>query len=831
MSGEFFDNASLRGRATGLSQSSLGLSKSSLGLSASSLPSIPEIPSVDTSKLKPIPIPEEVPGVSDFMGPPAPNGTLVTNNPDTFALDKGWNYNVLSDLAMSTYNIKFFMADDQPFSVGAFSSGYSELHDHITKSKNVTVIAQSGVTGLNIKSLAMESVMAPSRVSRSTNAVKFQMVIYEPGGVAMMDLLADTARELGIRDYAKAHYFLELSFKGYDDSGNMVINPCSTFNNKGSWLYAVIIGDMEVDVSESGATYTLTMHPIDAHLATSGNIALPSQIAPEGQTLGTMLEDFATKLTKSMESMYGYEYHRFSVNMPSFDFQGSTKDPASFKVSPADQDLTDRRNTPMNARGDGVRGQFPAGHKVNDAVETILSNCEEVQMLAKGVEVQHELDHYGNKFRECLVFRVNFTTEIRKYDDITNAYLMDYTIHVTPYFTEVPILSKSQIEITKDQSVQRDNALKLRKGGFLSKKYDYLYSGMNTEILNFDLKYNAAWAAMLPKAMGMGYSIEANSNYDLMKKGDKLKHLKDEILRDQETLREHQRINEQIKVLNDQPESPERDQQLNQLREDKMKLAQEDEIRNTIGSNKREYERTISQDGTPRITDDRPQIRYAEEVYEASSTNALSAVLPLATAQAPSDTRFYPNGSFPDQHHRDRTILGAVFDQLYDTGAALQQIEMSIKGDPFWLGPGGVQQIWNMHHNRHLNVENPAFTEYQDYNKGDALLLVYFRYPRGIDEFGAPKFKAQDFFTGVYMVQKVKHSFDGGEFKQTIEAIRMPLIDVYKAFGADPDKTGSSDQAIEAGGLPASAMSAAEATLNTATQAVTEKKETILKVF
>lgn len=804
--GDFFDTNSLRGATRGLSASSENLfGKGGLSLDTASnnvgklTSSAAQSADLFSGGSKLPSIAQKTPfGALPTGGAAQPVGGLVENssnpnsgatNPDTLATDpNNWAHNVLSSLQQPTYHIKLFMTDDQPFKVSSFGS-YAALAEFITKEKKATVIAESGVTGLNIQSLEIDSVMGPNRLSRSTNAKTFNMKIFEPGGVAFMDILTDTAVELGVKDYSKVHYYLEISFMGYSEDGSMVFNPCTSFNNAGKWLYAVMITNFDVDVGESGSTYTLRLHPVDSQIALSENVAFPAQIAPEGSTLGAMADDLSKKLTESMKFMYGYEFHTFKIELQKFKFDGVEYDPATFSISPMDKELSDRKNVKMDAAGDTVRGQFPSGFKLNDAIEIMFSNSETVQQLAKGVMKQHDLDDYGNKFRESVIFRTNFYGEIRTYDEITNNYLIDYTIVVTPYFTELPILSKVQLKKVDSQQVQRENADKLRKAGFLAKKYDYLFSGTNTEVLEFDLSYNANWVALLPKALGLSYSNETNAPQDLLKSADKIKYLKDEILKDQQVLREHQQINTQIQVLNDAPKTPERDSALEKLKQEKSELPSEAELTNTIGANKRAMDSELANNQAPKLGTPRTQLKYAEEVHRATSETPQKQALPISTAQSPRDTRAWPNGSFPDQHHRDRTILGAVFDQMYDTvGSALQNITMKIKGDPYWLGPGGLQQVWNNICLKHLDLMATGPSEWQDYNKGDALFLVYFRYPRGVDDFGAPVFKPQDFFTGAYAVKTVTHSFSDGVFTQKIDAIRQPLFDIYKAFGPVENK-------------------------------------------
>lgn len=708
-------------------------------------------------------------------------------NPDAtpFTDSEGWQPNVLSGLQNPTYSIRFFMTDDRPYSLSSFPT-YESLHDYVTKVKKNTTIAQSGVTGLNITSLEIHSIMAPNEVTRSTVATKFTMKLFEPGGVAFLDVLADTAVELGVQDYSKVYYFLEVKFQGYDEKGAFATNPCTAFNNKGSWLHHVVMNDIEVKVDEAGAHYTITLMIADSQIANSDNIIVQTQLAPTGATVGEMARDLANKLTESQTNLYGYKYHTYKVVMPSFVFDGKTYNPETFKITPIDTDLADKRNVRLEVVDGKVQGQFSSGARLNDVFEVMMANSEEVQQLAKGIMQQHELDGYGDKFRECLIFRVHFASEVREFDSITNSYLMDYSIIVLPYFTEAPILSKEQLATSKKPEVQRENARKLREAGFLVKRYDYLYSGMNTEVIDFDINYKANWIALLPKALGNTYSNESNSPQDLVKPADKIKNHDNEARKNQQLLSTRRDLEMQIQKLKNTPEESRNEKAIKENEDRLASMPSRESLIEQTSFHKTERERLINEiSSTNKLNlPDRPQTRFAEEVHASSSETALSAVLPISTAQAPFDTRFWPNGAFPDQHHRDRALLGAVLDQMYDnTGSSLQSVEMVIRGDPYWLGAGGLQNIWMKTNNKSIAIMGPSDPNWQDYNKGDAMLLIYFRYPRGLDEKGSPIIKPQDFFTGVYFVKDVVHKFSDGQFTQTLNCSRSPLIEVYKAFG------------------------------------------------
>jgi hypothetical protein len=66
--------------------------------------------------------------------------------------------------------------------------------------------------------------------------------------------------------------------------------------------------------------------------------------------------------------------------------------------------------------------------------------------------------------------------------------------------------------------------------------------------------------------------------------------------------------------------------------------------------------------------------------------------------------------------------------------------------------------------------------------------------------------KFNDYFTGVYVVEKINHKFDGGNFHQTVHAKRMATIEVFRAFGL---RTEQEYEAIAKAGVTPTTVSSA----------------------
>ena len=151
--------------------------------------------------------------------------------------------------------------------------------------------------------------------------------------------------------------------------------------------------------------------------------------------------------------------------------------------------------------------------------------------------------------------------------------------------------------------------------------------------------------------------------------------------------------------------------------------------------------------------------------------------------------------------HIGRTMLASVFAQIYGdfvTGA-FQEIDLTIRGDPYWLGQTNLQCRIVLSGNQQIHDSS----DIPDWSTGKPAIFVYFRYPLQIGDDFKPVLKDNEVFNGLYEVVKVKHTFAEGAFKQVVHAIRMPRINIDRAYDADPAAVGNNDQGSSPNGSQA----------------------------
>lgn len=723
----------------------------------------------------------------------------------TLINDEDWNYNKLSDLNLVSYHIKLFQVEDVNLQFTQFET-YDAMYQTIMSLKKV-VILETGVTGSSIISLTADSVPAINTQSRSYAQTHFTMVVHEPGGSNFLDYLRRSSEYLGIRDPKSCAYYMTISFNGQDRYGQVVRNPCSEFDNGGVWLYQIKIIDIHQKVEPMGSTYEMTLIPYPQHLLSDNNACLPAPIGVEASTVGELYTKLAEKMNEADEDLWGYNLKTFKFLLPQFVMEDKTYNMAEWSIkSITDEEFNTKRHVQMTKKEGKIRAQFPKGMSIKDITDIVMQNCEEAQRLGKGVSTPNDLETASNKARSCIVFSNSITAEPSEYDVITNNYVINYTIKIEPYFTQRPILTSKQIRDSESIETQTNNIKMLRQAGYLSKRFDYMLTGKNTEVISLETDFKFSWAALLPISMGYKNSIESESTFDrykdrpvedVKKKQEKLKEVRtklselDDLKREEDQLKTKEAATESEKKTRD-----------DRLKEIAAKKAEYNEAE--LQAEKKATSESIKKDKVALSKENKlqtekvstlPDTTYSEEI---SSDKIQNFFLPIAVQQDTSDqARFLNSGVFPDYYHRDRTILGAVMDQLYsgNSGGNMQVVEMEIRGDPYWLGPGGMMKSWQDVNNKQIRdiLKNSMPSYCMDFNNGDTYCLIRFRYPVGYDDStinmenyekkGVKEIRESQTFTGIYQVTRVESKFDSGQFTQRLTCTRMPLIQIFKSFG------------------------------------------------
>lgn len=659
-------------------------------------------------------------------------------------------------------------------------------------SGNQIVLAETGVTGFNIRDVEIKGIVGPNFTTRSTNATEFTITITEPVGTSFLDALYLAATKNMIENYSKYIYYLELSFKGYRD-GQIKTNLLENLSGGGKWTWPLQITTMDVQLDTGGGTYVIkAIAYYESVFDPKEELTTKETITVEAETVGEFFDNLGRIMTEKTVTNYG-------TNLYTFTFQVHAgrdgKDPAQFKLMPKDPDTSNPRIRSFRQEDGGkVAGQIIMGTPIPDIVDTVFANCEEAQGVARnGPNGGDPESLAAGETRERVVYRVYPDARITGFDRQTQKYTKSVTYHIHPFVTTKPVLVAEE---TAANSQQQLNAIRQRKG--LVKKYEYIYTGLNTEVLQFDLRYNFAWTAQLPRLHGYRYSNDAtgwfarwnetvHSNLDTYdvrlgggtvegttgatggKLADSVASASGVIGAMKGTLLQPLatplagivggvaatsavvgNIGEQI---------------------DALKSFGSDLRQRAIGAQAR-VARASEIETVPSATG----VTYAEDLLSGGG-----AVVPVAFTQTQDDARMNAGTGFASDWDRGKSIYGIILDQLYGPMATeLMTVNLEIRGDPYWFGPSGMEYL-------QIAALMPESTfDRPDWRAGEHGFLINIRYPFKVGDDGTPQIRQQDVFSGLYMCTTVLHKFSNGEFRQTLNAYRCPLVETRDA---DPAAT------------------------------------------
>jgi hypothetical protein len=743
--------------------------------------------------------------------------TLSPNNPlsQSGASSPVWAPNILSTVEQPAYHIKFYITEDKAWDFAAYTS-YQDFYQQVIKSAATTVIAETGITGLNIQSLTIQTLATPNEVTRSFSANAFTMVITEPLGVNFFDMIVNAALDLQIRNFSKFYYYLEISFKGYEN-GVVLQNVCPNYVNGGVWLYQVSVIDVDVDSNATGSTYTLNMQPYEEAAAFDENkMYLKEEFAPTGNTIGAVLTQLAQALNNADKQAYGYQLTTYAFTTVPVTINGKQYDPSTWSITPSNIDFNSQRTMELNpAVGSDAtsadpstvqKGHFVKGFQINDVIELLFMNSVQGQLLAKDVPQSDVIDKDAGQGRNSILFRFEPRVVNTDYDYYTNNYFQTITIDIKSYYTTKAILTKGDMDLATDTTFQQTNVQNLSQAGYMCKRYDYMFTGLNTEVLNFDFKFNMKWSAYMPQVAGYQNSytaetMQAKANPDKLKtltavEADYSKYSA-VVAADKAKIATLQA--QQTQLLNGQTVSQlsSEDQAkyasfTTQINTTQTELNSVSGSVNIIGSAAASIDTQYNQQQASKLGNLPQGQNKAVQYAEDATANTTTTRYPLSTVQAAADPSTDANGPYNQPNTRDRSIYSSILDQMYGPiNQSLVNINLEIRGDPYWMDVGNLQRSMTNYLAQKAQTPrihqqaNAVSSQSADPSYGDIMLLLAFQYPMGINNTtGNPILKANESFTGVYKLVSVTHTFSGGQFKQQLTGQKMERIDAFKAFNA-----------------------------------------------
>jgi LAS superfamily LD-carboxypeptidase LdcB len=517
-------------------------------------------------------------------------------------------------------------------------------------------------------------------------------------------------------------------------------------------------------------------------------------------------------------------------------------------------DLKRSENFEVNEKGDGWEFAFSKGTAVEAILHIMISITNEGQSYMRYGENRSaaalKFDDAKNIEKPFIMFRVEPRTEITSYNTIANKYDTLNIYHIVPYKTNDAVGSREEIIQAKDKLNSRRRLLHVLRNGGFKKRYEYIFTGLNTEILDYSIKFDRAWFVSLPIFQGQDRSsvLFSSGNMDPIKNGYRivqtygksiegtLKTLQENITdvkakldEDNLTTSERAALEEQqvklqtnftlidtnreaiaaqvhvdVSSTNLDTSSWGADNKIQQI--SRLQDPNSQRANNAVNSNvvsltdnnrfigaeaerqaiaQRKAERAARYKGDGNVG----SIFYVEDFSELSVQNNTTGVLdPNDVVILPpnelSPTIVDPDVGSEGAVSKGRSYFSAISNQIFGNKGQLISLDMTIRGDPYWLGEPNVDNRLKGY--QQGDEARPA--DSRDITGGDALAVVTFAFPQKYDD-GGPLENADSFagtgmtdinrkqngFNGVYYIRAVESSFTNGLFTQKLIGHADPL--------------------------------------------------------
>lgn len=395
-----------------------------------------------------------------------------------------------------------------------------------------------------VNNFDMKAVIAASQKTGNSNAIKFSFDIYEPYSMGLfLQSLQIAALEARHPNYLQAPYVLRLDFLGYRDDGTL-------FSGIKPKFFTCKLVKVTFETTETGSNYKVEAIPFN-HQAFGDTVnTIPTDIAIEadkdstGLTVKQLLVEGEKSLCAALNRIqqdlvldekqllpdqfvveFPERYDQIITTASVEQSNGATVDPtaaAARIVGAPAVSGGDFGNNQIGAADMGITagsgGNF-SFRREEDVYDAATGTIKRNQMTIDPKNRKFQFSHgqsitnvitqmvlssdYANKAlttkppAEGFVnwFKIDIQIQLLSFDDKRGDFAKKYIFRVVPYKIHVSIFSAPSAAPPGYAALEK----------LIAKRYEYIYSGQNNDVLRFDIKINTAFYT------GSNPSAEKNS--------------------------------------------------------------------------------------------------------------------------------------------------------------------------------------------------------------------------------------------------------------------------------------------------------------------------------
>lgn len=384
----------------------------------------------------------------------------------------------------------------------------------------------------------IRSTISATEKTGNSNAVKIDFEVYEPYSFGLfLQSCQNAAINAGYSDYLdNTPYVLRLDIVGFDERGQRLGAPSAGgfLNAIRPKFYVLKLVSMKFDVNEGGSSYKIEAIPFNhqAFADVTNTLFTDIKISPDKK--GTVKEvlvsgpdSLCSVLNKNEERLVAEKRIKipdvYEIQFPqkSSDFISSSQ-PSNIKratASPTETPKTVVSGTNVEVQtdfGDNPIGESKFGFEQGKGGNFVFKKEGDVRDEKTGLITRDKMTidpkarsfHFaqGQSLNDIIVqiilssdyvkqamdpenitddgfikwFRLDIQIELLNFDDLTGGYARKIIFRVVPFFVHHSIFSNPNTPSIGLPKLEEK----------ICKRYDYIYTGQNVDILKFDISIN-----------------------------------------------------------------------------------------------------------------------------------------------------------------------------------------------------------------------------------------------------------------------------------------------------------------------------------------------------
>lgn len=426
-------------------------------------------------------------------------------------------HNIRHEYENTTYDLTLAMATERDTNAwmkkagqvdeAVSSSEMNSLDSDLFKDE-VTILAQTGTSTAQITSLNIESTCAPTKANNLTYSAKFNFTVTQPLGVDFLRDIYTTAAFRGIENHYTHPYFLQIFLKGRNKDGGEELEVPGTRR-----LYCIYISNITYKVDLGQSVYEVTaIRNSDMGLADDHNL-----VSGISMSNVNSFGDFVTKFQESLRQIERHNLGQTKLILDQYEIkvvgplsgEGFSPDKEienAFMDAHIIQDFDKKNIAIQDVKTGDVKVEIEKNTKITDIIEKFINrNKWVVDYMAKIKE--DYIKAFSEKSWEKvntnkLVPTISTASENISYDPLRRDYARKYIyiIHLTESTTP-PIGIREEFSGGTQYTNKRIKNYREKRA--IRKRYDYNFTGVNLDVLNFDLQYNYQYVYGLDTLTGL----------------------------------------------------------------------------------------------------------------------------------------------------------------------------------------------------------------------------------------------------------------------------------------------------------------------------------------